>query len=254
MNHPSILWLDLQPSLYCFNCRLSRLLASSRTVRRWSFEHDPDESCSIATIHNLLRQSILETGGRPHLVAHGLSGTIAHRFVHQYPELIQSLTLLSVDSQISNHWTSHYHEMRKQLSCTRAHLLQHLTSLLFECNQPKVYVALAELMAKCLDSDFVMSSLISHDLYGELEAIPVPLLVLNGDNDFVVDRNAKQRWAATLKPGDCYESIANSRHFFQFHHPVVVADRINNFLDMIPTSSIPDNAPRHFLPINQSQQ
>ncbi len=234
---PEILWLDLQPSLYCFNCRLSRLLSEKRTVRRWSFQHDPDEACTISIVHDLLRETIVDTRQRPHLVAHGFSGIVASLFESQYPELIQSLTLLSVDTNTANQWSSHYHTMRSQLPCSRSRLLEHLTSLLFESKEPKVYSALARIMAKCLDTNFITSSLVSHELNRSLTMNSVPTLVMNGDNDFVVDRNAEERWSTKLKPGDCYVSVPKSRHFFHFHHPEITVQRINAFLDMIPTTS-----------------
>ncbi|MEC8214977.1 MAG: alpha/beta hydrolase [Cyanobacteriota bacterium] len=248
---PEILWLDLQPSLYCFNCRLSRLLTERRTVRRWSFQHDPDEACTISLVHDLLRQTIVNSGQYPHLVAHGFSGIVASLFASQHPELIQSLTLLSVDTTTANQWTSHYHAMRNQLPCSRSRLLEHLTSLLFESEEPRTYSALAKIMAKCLDTNFVTSSLVTHELNRSLTISSIPTLVINGENDFVVDRHAQERLTSKLKPGDRYLSVPNSRHFFHFHHPETVVQGIDAFLDMVPITSSLEWSSKHLIS-NQS--
>ncbi len=247
MGSPEIIWLDIQPSLYGFNCRLVRLLTASRRVKRWSFQHDPDEACTIDTIHNLLRESIVSSKQRPHVVAHGISGTIACLFAQQYPELLSSLTLLSVDTNNANHWTSHYHVMRGQLPCSRDKILTNLASKLFDVEDQRIIATLAKLMAKCLDCDFVISSLFSNSLSGHLQAPKVPTLIINGDYDFVVDKAAKTRWNSKLKLGDHYESVDAGRHFFHFHKPALTAEKINAFLDMIPTSSFPDVAPTNSL-------
>ena len=247
MGSPEIVWLDIQPSLYGFNCRLVRLLAASRLVKRWSFQHDPDEACTIETVHNLLHESIVSSKYPPHVIAHGISGTIACLFALQYPKLLSSLTLLSVDTNNANHWTSHYHVMRGQFPCSRDKILTHLASKLFDVDDQRINATLAKLMAKCLDCDFVISSLFSNSLGGNLNIPQVPTLIINGSHDFVVDRNAKSRWGSKLKLGDHYEFVDAGRHFFHFHKPALTAQKINAFLDMIPTSSFPDVAPTNTL-------
>tara|TARA_B100002051_G_scaffold275887_1_gene321452 strand:- start:4964 stop:5656 length:693 start_codon:yes stop_codon:yes gene_type:complete len=228
------------------------LLSQSRIVKRWSFQHDPDEACTVEIVHDLLRETITKSNHRPHIVAHGISGTIAYLFAEKHPDLISSLTVLAVDTVSSNHWSSHYHIMRSQLPCSRNQILEHFTSLLFDVKEKRLYVALAKLLAQCLDSDFVISSLFSNALSGALKKTAVPTFVINGDNDIVVDRNAKTRWEKVLKPGDRYESIQGMRHFFHFNQPISVAEKISNFLDMIPTHDIPDQAPTHIHSLHQT--
>ena len=247
MVNPEIIWLDVQPSLYGFNCRLVRRLTACRKVKRWSFQHDPDEACTIETIHNLLRASIVSSKPRPHVIAHGISGTIACLFAQEYPELFSSLTLLSVDTNNANHWTSHYHVMRGQLPCSRDNILTHLASKLFDIDDQRIIATISKLLAKCLDSDFVISSLFSNGLRGHLQAPKVPTLIINGDQDFVVDKASKIRWNSKLKLGDHYELVDAGRHFFHFHKPESTAKKINTFLDMIPTSPFPDFTPSNSL-------
>ena len=58
MEKRKILWIDLQPSLYCLFKRTAQSLGQRYDVKRWSFEHDPDESCDIDIVHALLKQTI----------------------------------------------------------------------------------------------------------------------------------------------------------------------------------------------------
>ena len=110
----SIFWIDLQPSVFCFNKKLACVLSQTRHVRRWSFQHDLDEICSLSTIFDLLTETVDQMDSAPHVVAHGLSGTIASLFARQFPKLFRSLTLISVDPISTNQWSSHYLEMRRK--------------------------------------------------------------------------------------------------------------------------------------------
>ena len=128
----SIFWIDLQPSIFCFNKKLACTLSQSRHVRRWSFQHDLDEICSLSTIFDFLRETVDQLDSPPHVVAHGLSGTIASLFARQFPTLFGSLTLISVDPISTNQWSSHYLEMRRKLPCSRSSILSHIVPLLFD--------------------------------------------------------------------------------------------------------------------------
>ena len=238
MTTPQIVWLDLQPSLAGFNCRLAKKLSQSRIVKRWSFHHDPDEACTIETVQDYLCESISHSEfNRPHVIAHGTSGTIACMLACEQPKLFRSLTLLSVDSNTANHWTSHYHTIRQQLPCSREQILVHLSSLLFDIKGSKLCHATTKILEKCLDFDFVLSSILSNTSKGYLQKPPIPTMVINGNYDFVVDQNAHSRWKQILQPGDCYHNIDQGRHFFHFHNSDDIAKKINAFLDMIPLDS-----------------
>ena len=69
----SIFWIDLQPSVFCFNKKLACVLSQTRHVRRWSFQHDLDEICSLSIIFDLLTETVDQMDSAPHVVAHGLS-------------------------------------------------------------------------------------------------------------------------------------------------------------------------------------
>ena len=238
MAPPTLFWVDLQPSLYCLNSRLAQQLSHSFTVRRWSFCHDPDEACSIDTLHNFLRETLLAEDQPSHLIGHGISGTVACLFAHRYPELVQSLTLLAVDTKIANHWSSHYFQMRRQLPCSRSNVLAHLSSLLISSQHLRAKELFPRLLEKCLDQDFVDGSLLNHQrMTGSLQVPSMPLLVLNAANDIVVDSGSHARWARLLKPGDRYVEVVQGRHFFPVDKFMSAADSIAKFIAFVPEQS-----------------
>ena len=97
MSTSQILWIDLQPSLYCLFKRTAQSLGQHFEVKRWSFEHDLDESCDVEVVHSLMRHTIENSSNPVHLVGHGISGTIAYLFAQKYPNNISSVSVLSVD-------------------------------------------------------------------------------------------------------------------------------------------------------------
>jgi pimeloyl-ACP methyl ester carboxylesterase len=235
----SILWLDLQPSVFCFNKKLACILSQSRHVRRWSFQHDLDEICSLTTIFDFLRETVDQLDSPPHVVAHGLSGTFACLFARQFPKAFRSLTLISVDPVSSNQWTSHYLEMRRRLPCSRSSILSHIVPLLFDKNFSESNLVLSGFFEKCLDCDYISGSIASHSLLPNLSSIDIPLSIINGSHDFVVDQNSSCRWKPYLKNGDRFYSLPEGRHFSHFSQPKLFGKLINSFLEMIPESFSP---------------
>ena len=138
MNTSQILWIDLQPSLYCLFKRTAQALGQNFEVKRWSFEHDLDESCDVEVVHSLMRHTIENSSHPVHLVGHGISGTIAYLFAEKYPNNISSVSVLSVDTHSTNQWSSHYQSMRSQLPCSRFHILSHLSRLLVNSKNEQV--------------------------------------------------------------------------------------------------------------------
>ena len=251
MTSPSMVWLDAQPSLYCFNHKLAVLLSRTRAVRRWSFQHDPDESCSMETIHDFLVQSLQDFQEPPHLIAHGLSGTIACLFAHRHPRLIRSLTVLSVDTLSCNHWHNHYLSMRSKLPCSRSQILSQLSLNILGKKNPQINSFLSESLACCLDFDFTTGSIVGQQAIKCLTPPDVPMLILNGKNDFVVDSGSLERWKPILKSGDCIDLIPQGRHFFHYSKAAEVAQKINAFIELTGIGQFPDFISSHTLmPIN----
>ena len=244
MKTGKILWIDLQPSLYCLFKRTAQTLDQHFEVRRWSFEHDLDESCDVDIVHSLLRQTIDNSSSPVHLIGHGISGTIAYLYAQKYPKDISSVSMLSVDTNSTNQWTSHYQSIRSQLPCSRFHILSHLSSLLINKNSEQVRSIVTRLLAKCLDNDFVYGSILKSQKIENLDKSTVPVLVINGEKDFVVDEQSYDRWKHNLKPGDCYQKVANGRHFFPFTEWSQTSNMIKYFIHMVPDNShnlVPDH-------------
>ena len=85
---------------------------------------------------------------------------------------------------------------------------------------------------------FNQGSIINSQYVDNLSLSVVPTFVLNGEHDFVIDINARDRWSKTLKSGDRYVCMKSGRHFFHFDQSQQVADLITAFLQMIPGSWI----------------
>ena len=234
MNTSQILWIDLQPSLYCLFKRTAQTLGQNFEVKRWSFEHDLDESCDVEVVHSLMRQTIENSSNPVHLVGHGVSGTIAYLYAQKYPNHISSVSVLSVDTCSTNQWTSHYQSMRSQLPCSRFHILAHLSRLLVDSQSEQVGQVMIKLLAKCLDNDFVYGSIVKSQSITNIKKAEVPVLVINGEKDFVVDEQSHDRWKNNLKSGDCYQKIADGRHFFPFTQWRQTAKMIESFVRMVP--------------------
>ena len=234
MKRSKLLWIDLQPSLHCLFKRTILSLGQRFEVKRWSFEHDLDESCDVDVVHSLLRQTIDKSADPVHLVGHGLSGTIAFLYAQKFPKRISSVSLLSVDILSSNQWTSHYQSMRSQLPCSRINILSHLSRLLINVHTDHAQIIIRGLLEKCLDNDFVQGSIIQKPKIDNLSRINMPTLVINGEDDFVVDRSSYQRWCQHLKPGDCYQKMKNGRHFFPFSEWRETSEMIESFITMVP--------------------
>ena len=132
-------------------------------------------------------------------MAHGLSGTFACLFARQFPNLFRSLTLISVDPVSTNQWTSHYLEMRRRLPCSRSSILSHISPLLFDRDYSESNLVLSGFFEKCLDCDYIPGSIASHSLLPNLSLIDIPLSIINGSHDFVVDQNSSDRWEPLLK-------------------------------------------------------
>ena len=244
MNTSRILWIDLQPSLYCLFKRTAQTLGQNFKVKRWAFEHDLDESCDVEVVHRLLRQTIENCSTPVHLIGHGISGTIAYLYAQKYPKNISSVAVLSVDTHSTNQWTSHYQSIRSKLPCSRFHILSHLSRILVERQTEQVGHILTRLLAKCLDNDFVYGSIFKSQTITNLNKAEVPILVINGEKDFVVDEQSHDRWRHYLKPGDCYQKVANGRHFFPFTEWSQTAKMIESFVKMVPDQHqnyIPEN-------------
>ena len=120
------------------------------------------------------------------------------------------------------------------MPCSRFHILSHLSRLLVDRQTEHVGHIMTRLLAKCLDNDFVNGSIVKSQTITNLSKADVPILVINGEKDFVVDEQSYSRWKRYLKPGDCYQIIGNGRHFFPFTEWSQTSNIIESFINMVP--------------------
>ncbi|MGB3298973.1 MAG: alpha/beta hydrolase [Phormidesmis sp.] len=257
MNHaPNLLWLSVSPSLKCFDRRLLSRLVKVAPVRQWEYAQTMDEPCCanaiVAALHEYVsdRATLEQRSGNPnakvHLLGHGVSGAIALLYARQYPERVASLTLLSVNAKPAVNWQAHYYALRQLLPCSREILLIQMARNLL-ANQPARFSrALAQLLAKDLDSSLTFHSLAHHtDI--PTDSSEVPLLVCNGDRDLIISNHQPALWHDAMKPDDRLWQCPEGNHFFHFHHAEVTANIIAEHISSAIAQS--QNRPPNYEPI-----
>ena len=251
----NILFLELNQSLACFSNQLAKQLAKgAHNVKRWCFHLDQDEVCTLETILGFLETSIREASAAPILIGHGIGGILANTFAQRYPGLIKGVVLLSTDAITEYTWQAQYHEIRKMLPNAREDVLGHLSHLLTGHQCPGFLKATSGLLKKSLDEEYSLSSLMTSEEIPKCRKHTVPMLIINGDDDFIVDRNSNARWQPFLKRGDRYVSISHGRHFMQHTHIQDVSEAVNAFIEMTPDSAWLETGIKHMTHLWQSTQ
>ncbi|MEL6553171.1 MAG: alpha/beta hydrolase [Cyanobacteria bacterium J06621_11] len=248
---PDVLWLSVSPYLKCFDQRLLSQLVKHSTVRRWKYCQTIDEPCSIESVVETLHAYFLErfaanadastdtnadrSPAKVHLIGHGVSGVVALLYARKYPQHIASLTLLSVGSSPAINWQAHYYALRKLLPCSREVILGQMTRLLFGQQAPRFVTALAQLLAKDLDSNLTLHSL-AHSSHIAAGGVEVPMLVCHGEHDDVVTAQQQADWGRWLKPEDRLWHCPEGLHFFHFYRYKAVAKTILNYWAKLPSA------------------
>ena len=243
-----ILWIDLQPELNFSNRHLIASLCKNFIVKTWSLLLEQDEACNFQMIEQILLNYLKSNPKqKPHLIGHGLSGSLSYSFAQKYPHLISSLTIISVDTNVFNHWSTHYYKMRSQFCCPRSEILLHLTPLLFGKLSFYNQHIIMKYLKKSLDKNYTLGSLVRTEKINPINKhLNIPLLVINGDVDIIVDNLAEKRWVNLLKSGDRYLILKNGRHFLQYKHFIEISVEISRFIEMVypkntETFTSPDN-------------
>ena len=249
----NILILELNQSLACFSNQLAKQLAKeAHHVKRWCFHLDQDEVCTLETILGFLETSIREAPAAPILIGHGIGGILANTLAQRYPNLIKGVVLLSTDAITEYTWQAQYHQIRKMLPNAREDVLGHFSQLLTGQQCPVFLKATSRLLKKSLDEEYSLSSLMTSEKIPKCRKHPVPMLIVNGDDDFIIDRNSNARWQPFLKQGDRYVSISDGRHFLQHTHFQDVSQAVNAFIKMTPDSAWLETGIKHMTHLWQS--
>ncbi|MEL6468324.1 MAG: alpha/beta hydrolase [Cyanobacteria bacterium J06623_4] len=250
----SLLWISVSPFLKAFDKRLLAQLAGKAAIRRWEYVQAVDEPCCLDAIvealHAYVREradsekSSYQATGRAssklHLLGHGTSGVVALLYARRYPQQVASLTLLSVSAEPGVNWQAHYYALRQLLPCNRQRLLSHMSRLLLGKQSPRFAQALAQLLAKDLDSNLTLHSL-GHDIRISTGGTPMPLLVCNGEIDSIVCSQQQLLWQTWMKPSDRLWHCPEGKHFFHYYYPEVVAEKILEHISKTTTDSLTES-------------
>lgn len=215
---PDGLWLCTNPQLKRFDQRLFKRLNQQADVRCWSYIQTADEPCHIETAVALLHDYVKQQPQPIHLIGHSLSGVVGLLYARHYPDLVKSLTLLSVGAKPVSGWHAHYYALRQLLPCSRAAVLHQMVRLLFGPQSPAKAAGIAKLLAQVLDTELAPHSL-GHRSVIPQGGIDPPLLICHGSHDIIMDANAKVLWKQWLKPGDRLWNCPEGRHFFHYEYP-----------------------------------
>ncbi len=220
------LWLSVSPHLKCFDQRLLSQLVKHTLIQRWEYSQTLDEPCSIDAVVASLHDYLSQGSSKMHLIGHGVSGIVGLLYARRHPEQVASLTLLSVGALPAVNWQAHYYALRQLLPCSREIILGQMTRLLFGQQSVSFTTALAQLLARDLDSNLTLHSLAHHTEISP-GGVAVPLLVCTGAIDSIVCAQKQLLWYDWMKPTDQLWICPEGNHFFHFHHFKAAAEVIS---------------------------
>lgn len=232
------LWVNTSASLQRFDQPLLKHLSAQIGVAHWAYRQTPDEPSDLDVPVQLL-QEYLQDQDRPlHLVGHGTGGLVALLVARQFPEHVQSLTLLGVGAQVSLDWIAHYYFHLKFLGCCREQLLYQLITDLFGRQNPAGYQYLGKVVQHALATSPSPHSMI-HTAKVPKGGVPVPFLACGGNDDVIVDPHEIEGWQGWLKECDRIYHCPHGRHFFHSTHPQLVGEQILAFWNQVTVQSTP---------------
>lgn len=220
------LWLSVSPHLKCFDQRLLSQLVKDTLIQRWEYFQTLDEPCSIDAVVASLHDYLSQGDRKIHLIGHGVSGIVGLIYARRHPELVASLTILSVGALPAVNWQAHYYALRQLLPCSREIVLAQMARLLFGQQSASFAKALVQLLARDLDSNLTLHSLAHHTDISP-GGVTVPLLVCTGAIDSVVCAQKQLLWHDWMKPTDRLWICPEGNHFFHFYHSKVVAEVVS---------------------------
>lgn len=225
----SAVCLCTSTSLKRFNLPLLRYLSRHVSTVQWEYEQEFDEPNSFDSAVELLAGYLRAIAEPVHLIGHGISGVLGLMFTRSYPELVRSLTLLSVAAgSLGTSWQSQYYAHRQFLHCDRHTLLVQIAYHLFGYRDPDILERLALLLQNDLDY-----SLCPHSLFQQMAispvACPCPMMVCGSADDIILGKVVLADWQSHLKLGDRYKLFNTGRHFFHYFNAQEVGREISDF-------------------------
>ncbi|ACK71284.1 conserved hypothetical protein [Gloeothece citriformis PCC 7424] len=227
--HPDLLWLNLSPSLECFNRPLLNYLSQTLKIGIWEYIQTPDEPTSL-DVPLVLLHDYLKNQDRPvDLIGHSLSGFLGLLYAQRYPERVKSLTLLAVAPRSALDWQAHYYALFETIPCSRQTILTQMVYNLFGYQCKKKIPSFIEILEQDL-----LSSPSTYSLFCQsnltFQSVSVPLFVCGSRDDMVVDPYQFKGWQTFLNRGDRLWQCPKGRHFFHYYYPQDVGEQILQFL------------------------
>lgn len=225
---PDVVWVNANPSFRPFDQPLLNLLSKKTALAEWQYSQSADEPASPEIALMLLREHLVQYKRPVHLLGHAMGGFVSLLYARQYPEDVQSLTLLSVGPDSVIDWQAHYFVQFNSLPCSRKNILTQIVYGLFGSQS----YSLVEKYRQILEED-LLTSVSPHSLYQRLHLSPVkvspPMLVCLGEHDFVIDSKLSPGWQPWLKEGDLLWQCLKGRYFFHYFYPEQVSGQIIDF-------------------------
>jgi pimeloyl-ACP methyl ester carboxylesterase len=229
---PQTLWLNVSPALHRFHQPLLQTLAQHCPVTRWDYYQELDEPNSFETAVGLLHDYLQNQAAPVHLMGHGASGLLGLLYAQRYPELVKSLTLLSVGVQPAQDWQSHFYAQANVLRCSRSILLAQMVYHLFGQQSRTRTLALVQVLDRDLLTALSMHSLCQQP---QLPPIPVtvPTLVCGGADDLIFSPEAFWGWQSAWRAQACTQNrvwlCPGGNYFFHHDAPKQVSEQIQAF-------------------------
>lgn len=225
----SAVCLCTSTSLKRFNLPLLRYLSRYSATVQWEYEQEFDEPNSFDNAVELLAGYLRAIASPVDLIGHGISGILGLMFTRSYPELVRSLTLLSVGaSPLGTSWQSQYYAHRQFFHCDRHTLLVQIAYHLFGYRDPDILDRLAILLQNDLDYSLCPHSLFQQSIISAI-ACPRPIMVCGSEDDLILGKVILEDWKSHLKLGDRYQLFNSGRHFFHYFKAPEVGKEIREF-------------------------
>lgn len=238
-SNENIVCLNTSQYLKRFNLPLLRYLSQQESIAKvsqWEYEQEFDEPNSMDNAVELLAGYLRAIAEPVHLIGHGTAGLLGLLFSQRYPELMKSLTLLSVGIYPTVCWQSQYYAHRQFFHCDRQTVLIQIAYHLFGYRDSDILERLAVLLKHDLDY-----SLCPHSLFRQEISYPIscskPLLICGSEDDLILGKSVIEDWKVVLKDSDRYNLFPKGRHFFHYFYAREVGRVISKFLYSLPNSS-----------------
>jgi pimeloyl-ACP methyl ester carboxylesterase len=227
-NFPEALFLNVSPSFNHLNQPLLQKLSAQVTIGQWDYQQSLDEAHSIEAAIELLHGYLSQSHQPLHLIGHSTGGLLGLLYARRYPQQVKSLTLMAVGVYPARDWQSHYYHNLQFLPCHRQMILTQMVHCLFgfqSHSETRRWLGVLE--------DGLQRSLSPHNAFQHFKifpgSVPVPFLVMGSQDDVIISPAEIQGWKTWMKDHDRLWICPSGRHFFQYHHPQGLSQRMFDF-------------------------